>query len=476
MRTFTQKLTLRFAALVTATTAAVLGIGGWLLDREVLRSVEVLHDVEFKELRILLGESPGLNPEEIVRRLSRDAESDAALYFIQVHSARGEVVFRSPNLGTNVLPDLSGKDLHWTFDLPGIGPVHISEFNDGPWHVQVASPLAPMRRLMRDYFELAGILVAVVAAVSIGLGYAFSRLTLRPVRAIEQTARRIGGDTLAERIPIPPGRDELSALVLLLNQMFDRLEMSFDQVRRFTADASHELKTPLALVRLNAEKLRARLRDDPEGLTTLEDLLEEISQLHQIIESLLFLSRAESGALAPKARVVEIAAFVRDFAEDALVLAQDRGVHFTVGALAPGELSVEPILLRQLLLNLVTNALVVTPRGGTISLTVEEAEAGCRFVLTDEGPGLPADQLARIFERFVRFDPPSGANSARGHGLGLAICQGIARMHGGSIRAENRSDRTGLKVVVELPRSASGRGEPDRLPENSGLMGSRRDS
>lgn len=453
MSTFTQRLTLRFAALVTATTAGVLAIGGWLLDREALRSIEVLHAVEFKELRTLIGDSPALTSEELTRRISRDVENDAALYFIQVHSERGEVVFRSPNLGTNVLPDLSGRDQHWTFDLPGVGPVHISEFNDGPWHVQVASPLAPTRRLLRDYVELAAILVAVVAAAGLGLGYAFSRLTLRPVRAIEQTARRIGADTLGERIPVPPGRDELAALTVLLNQMFDRLEASFDQVRRFTADASHELKTPLALVRLNADKLRPRLAGDPEGLSTLEDLLEEISQLHQIIESLLFLSRAESGALAPKARVVDIPAFVVDFAEDATALAQDRGVKFAVEDVPPGELSGEPTLLRQMFLNLVTNALAVTPPGGTIALVVAPTEHGWRFIVRDEGTGLPSDALDRIFERFVRFERAGGNGESRGHGLGLAICRSIARMHGGTIRAENRSDRPGLELIVELPRA-----------------------
>ncbi len=454
MRTFTQRLTLRFAVLVTATTAVVLGVGGWLLDRQVVRSIEALHEVEYRELRALIGDSPQVTAEEISRRISRDVENDAALYFIQVHSDRGEILFRSPNLGGNVLPDLSGRDLHWTFDLPGIGPVHISEFHDRPWHVQVASPLVPARRLLRDYFELAAVLVGVVAAAGIGLGFAFSRMTLRPVRAIERTARRIGADTLGERIPVPPGRDELTSLAVLLNEMFDRLETSFDQVRRFTADASHELKTPLALVRLNAEKLRSRLANDPEGLSTLEDLLEEMAQLHRIIESLLFLSRAESGVLAPKSRTLDAAVLVRDFAEDAAALAEDRGIRFTAGAVPPGEITVEPTLLRQLLLNLVTNALAVTPPGGEIALTVERSESGWRMIVQDEGPGLPAEQLERIFERFVRFDPPAGRSGTRGHGLGLAICRSIARMHGGTIRAENRRDRSGLRMIVEFPRMA----------------------
>ena len=453
MRTFTQRLTLRFAALVTVTTAVVLAVGGWLLERQVLRSLQLLHEVEFRELRSLMGSDPTLSAEEVTRRISHDADSDNALFFIQVHSERGAILFRSPNLGPNVLPDLSGEELHSTVVLPGIGPVRLSEFNQGPWHVQVASPLAPMRRLFQDYVKVAIVLVVVVAGVGLGLGFAFSRVTLQPVRAIEQTARRIGGETLSERIPVPAGRDELASLAVLLNQMFDRLEASFDQVRRFTADASHELKTPLALVRLNAEKLRPRLAHDTEALSTLEDLLEEIAQLHRIIESLLFLSRADSGILALHSRIIDVPDFVRDFAEDATALAQDQRARFVVSRVDPGALRGEPTLLRQLLLNLATNALAVTPDDGTVDLSVRREPEGWIMAVTDTGPGLPPDQLERVFERFVRLETLHSRSGTRGHGLGLAICQTIARMHGGSIRCENRSDRSGLRVIVTLPAS-----------------------
>lgn len=449
MRTFTQRLTLRFAALVTTTTACVLAVGGWLLDRQILRSVEVLHDVEYEELRALIGTDPNVSAGEISHRIKHDADSDAALYFIQVHSERGPILFRSPNLADNVLPNLSGRELRWTFNLPGVGLVRISEFHDGPWHVQIASAIAPLRRLVNDYVQIALVLTVGVAGLSLALGYAFSRFTLRPVRAIEATANRIRSDNLGERIPMPAARDELASLTQLLNQMFDRLELAFDQVRRFTADASHELKTPLALVRLNAEKLRPSLAHDPESLATLEDLLEEIATIHQIVDSLLFLSRAESGVLELRARPIDIPSFVRDFAEDATALAQDRQARFVSTDVESGELLGEPTLLRQLLLNLVTNAIAVTPAGGVITLGARRAGPGWRFEICDEGPGLRADQLEQIFERFVRFDSTPG-QTTRGQGLGLAICRSIASLHRGTIRAENRTDRTGLRLVVEL--------------------------
>ncbi len=457
MRSFAQRLTLRFAALVTATTATVLAVGGWLLNRQIIASAEFLHDVEFRELRGIIGNDPAITSVEIARRIAHDADSDAALYFIQIHSERGIVVFRSPNLGENFLPDLSGRELHWTFDLAGVGPVRISEFHDGPWHFQIASALAPLHRVLRDYVEVAAILVAGVGFLSVALGWAFARVTLRPIRAIEATANRIRSDNLSERIPVPSGRDELSALSQLLNQMFDRIEAAFSQVRRFTADASHEFKTPLALIRLNAEKLRASLADDPEGLSTLEDLLEEISRLHRMIDSLLFLSRAESGVLELRIKPMDVPAFLRDVAEDASALAQDQDVRFIMDDVQPGELTGEPTLLRQLLLNLVTNALNVSPPGATVTLSARHLSGGWHLEISDEGPGLKPEQLERIFERFVRFEAMPGKTSS-GHGLGLAICRSIAALHGGTLRAENRQDRSGLRIVLKLP---------DRLPGQS---------
>ncbi|HEY1107019.1 MAG TPA: HAMP domain-containing protein, partial [Opitutaceae bacterium] len=234
MRSFAQRLTLRFAALVTATTAAVLAVGGWLLNRQIIASAEFLHEVEFKELHGIIGNDSSIASAEIARRIAHDADSDAALYFIQIHSDRGVIVFRSANLGENFLPDLSGRELHWTFDLAGVGPVRISEFHDGPWHFQIASALAPLHRVLRDYVEVSAILVIGVGVLSVALGCAFARVTLRPIRAIEATANRIRSDNLSERIPVPSGRDELAALSQLLNQMFDRIEVAFAQVRRFT--------------------------------------------------------------------------------------------------------------------------------------------------------------------------------------------------------------------------------------------------
>ena len=225
---------MRFAALVTITTAVVLAIGGWLLDRQMLRGLKLLHEVEFEEVQGILRSDTPLTADELTLRMREEAETDASLYFFQLHKAEGTVLFRSPNLGEAILPDLSGKEPHWTTTLPGVGPMLVSEFHTGAWHVQIGSALAPSRRLLSDYARVAGGLIFGVMIAGVALGYGFSRYTLRPVRSIEQTARRIRGDNLRERVPQPEGNDELADLVRLLNQMFDRLENSFAEVRRFT--------------------------------------------------------------------------------------------------------------------------------------------------------------------------------------------------------------------------------------------------
>jgi len=295
-------------------------------------------------------------------------------------------------------------------------------------------------------------LVVGIMLVSVGLGYGFSRVTLLPVRAIEQTARRIGADNLRERIPVSAAGDELASLTRLLNQMFDRLESSFEQVRRFTADASHELKTPLALIRLNAERLRARVAHGPEAAEGLDELLEEVARMNRIIEGLLFIAKADGRALAVALKEHDVSAFLAPFVEDAQVLAEDRGVAFELGRDDAGTMRLDPALMRQLLLNVVGNALNVSSPGGRIALDSAHTEHGWRLTVTDEGPGLPSDQLEKIFERFVRYESPPvpTGNRPHGHGLGLAICRSIAELHGGKIWAENRNDgRSGLRVVFD---------------------------
>lgn len=444
---------MQFAVLVTLTIGVVLAAGRWFLSREAINGLDLLNQAEFTEIHDRLGSFEAVpNPSEVDRRIRAHTEVDSALYYFQVRDSAGAVIFRSTNLGVIELPPLPNGVSRWTGQLQGVGAVRICDFRDGVLSVQVASPLKPVQWLLKDYERVSLYLLLGVALASIGLGWAFARLTLQPVRAIHATASRIRADNLGERIPMPEGRDELAALVRLLNRMFDRLESSFTQVKRFTADASHELKTPLTFVRLNVEKLRVKYANDPEATAVIGDILEELDHLGQITESLLFLAKAESGALVLATTEVQTDGLVQAFAEDAIVLAEDREARFTVTRTDVGRIRCEPTLVRQLLMNLATNAFRVSPPGSTVTLESTISNDRWRLVVTDQGPGLPPDQLEQVFERFQRYGPTSGGiGSQAGAGLGLAICRSIATLHGGTIRGENRAGTNGLSIVVDLP-------------------------
>jgi len=455
MRSFTGRIAALFALLVTVTIGAVLAFGGWYLSREAVNGLDLLNQAEYTEIHDRLGTfSTAPTPADVDRRIRAHTEIDSALYFFQVRESSGAVIFRSTNLGASVLPPLPLGATRWTGELQDVGDVRICEFYDAPLSIQVASPLRPVQWLLKDYARISLYMLSGVALASVGLGWGFARLTLRPVRAIHATASRITADNLGERIPVPAGRDELAALVGLLNRMFDRLECSFAEIKRFTADASHELKTPLTFVRLNAEKLRSRCANDPESMAAIGDILEEVDRLRRITESLLFLAKAESGTLVLTKTAVQADAFVRDFAEDAQALAEDGGAQFVICRADPGRVRCEPTLMRQLLLNLASNALRVSRPGGSITLESAILQGRWRLAVSDEGPGLPPDQLKQVFERFQRYGPTSGKSDPdSGAGLGLAICRGIATLHGGTIRAENRIKGTGFCVVVDVPAS-----------------------
>ena len=453
-RTLTWKTTLRFAALVTVTTALVLAAGGWLVGRQMRRGLSLLHEGEAREL---LGFLAGAErtPEAVRERVLRDSEGDAEWFFIQIHDDSGAVLFRSSNLGAAILPDLSPDGDRKDVRLPGVGEVLVSEVREDGWHIQVGSPLTAEHLMVADYAQVSFLLVGGAGLAALGLGYAFSRVTLRPLRVIAETARRMSGENLRERVPPREVRDELSEFGEILNQTFDRLEAAFGQVSRFAGDASHELKTPLALMRLNAERLRARLAPGGPEEAVLDELLEALDRMQTVIERLLFLARADGGAWNLQAVPVSVPELVAGFAEDATALLEDVGARFEVTHCDEGQLKGEPALLRQLLLNLVGNASRVSPPGGRVTLEAWRTVQGWRLVVEDEGPGLPEAELERVFGRFVRYAPTSGEerrNGTRGDGLGLAICRSIAKLHGGTIRAENRSGaQGGLRVVLNLP-------------------------
>jgi two-component system heavy metal sensor histidine kinase CusS len=443
-----------YAFTATATLACLFVAGFYTLQAHLLRQLDYLNTQQFKQLQNLLGPNYASLSASIIDQRIRDAtESASHLFYIDMHGPMTNRFFKSHNLQDRTIPDLKGLR-EFTVNVAGIGDVRVGEFLLPPYDVLIATPMAPIYEVMQSFRNLCLGLTLAMFLLSIAIGFGLSEILLRPVRNIREIANRIRSDNLKERIPVDEVKDEVSELADLLNQMFDRLEASFDQVRRFAAEASHELKTPLSLVRLHAERLLVDGAVDPAHRESLHVQLEEIARINQIIDELLFISRADANAIAIERKDQGPAGFLQVFAQDALALAEHHGRHFSWTHEGEGTVAFEEKRIRQVLLNLLANALNVSPKGGRITLNSTLDQGLWRISVEDEGPGLTSEQRRRMFERFVRFHNVSDMED-RGSGLGLAICRSIVQLHNGRIFAARATNGRGLRMVVEIPTGAA---------------------
>ncbi len=297
------------------------------------------------------------------------------------------------------------------------------------------------------------LIAPLILSASLGLGYVLARRTLRPVDQIVDEVQAISdGRSLHRRLAEPVADDEVARLTTTLNQMLARLENSFATLRRFTADASHELKTPLTVLRAGVESTMTHPKTPPEVMALLEETLIEVKRMTELVDSMLTLARAEEGRSPLHLEEVDLRETLGDLAETAGMLGEQ--AHVDVSVAVPDEplvVSVDPSRIRQLLMNLVTNAIKYTPAGGHVS--VESATRNGSVVLTvrDSGVGIASGHLPHVFDRFWRADLARSRTGQRpGAGLGLAICKWIAEAHGGRIEVQSRVGH-GTTMTVKLP-------------------------
>jgi heavy metal sensor kinase len=292
-----------------------------------------------------------------------------------------------------------------------------------------------------------------VLAASLLIGYLLVGRTLKPVDQIVDEVEAISdGRSLHRRLAEPKTHDELARLNSTLNAMLARLEQSFATLRRFTADASHELKTPLTVLRSGIERSLTHPTTSPDVMETLEETLLEVNRMAELVDSLLTLARADEGRAPLHLDDLDLREVLAELAETAGILGEQVSVDVAV------EVPQQPILmradrsrLRQLLQNLLSNAIKYTPSGG--SVWIGSATEDGRVVLTvrDAGIGIAPGDLPHIFDRFWRADPARSRTGARpGAGLGLAISKWIAEAHGGSIAVQSKPGR-GTTFTVTLP-------------------------
>jgi signal transduction histidine kinase len=285
-----------------------------------------------------------------------------------------------------------------------------------------------------------GIPIALLLAA--GGGYLLARNALRPVTAMSRQARQIGAETLTARIPIENERDELGFLAVTLNDLLERLQRSFDMQRRFMADASHELRTPVSIIQGEADVTLSRADRSPdEYRESIEVMQKAALKLTLIVQNLFLLARTDAGQYPMQRTRFYLDELIADCVRSMRNIAAARGVTLEQSADAETVIEADEELVSRMLLNLIDNALKFTPSGGRVTVRA----TGSVIRVSDSGAGIsPADQ-ARIFERFFRAGRTGG-----GAGLGLPIARWIAEAHGGSLTLE-RSDGAGTTFTVVLP-------------------------
>jgi len=284
-------------------------------------------------------------------------------------------------------------------------------------------------------------------------GYFLARKSLAPVVAMSTQAGRIGAANLHERLAVQNDRDELGHLAQSFNSLLDRLSQSFERQRRFMADASHELRTPVAILRGEAEvALSQQARSLEEYRESLGVLHQEAERLTHIVEDLFTLTRADAGQYPLQPRDFYLDELIAECVHSARTLALAKKICLNLEEASESPIHADESLLRRMILNLLDNAIKYTPEGGSVSVTCRRAGKEYALSITDTGGGIPADLQPRIFERFFRADKARSRteNDGGGAGLGLSISRWIAEAHHGRLEL-TRSNSAGSTFTAYLP-------------------------
>ncbi len=324
---------------------------------------------------------------------------------------------------------------------------------DHSYIIEIGGSYWPVARVLHGLILIFIVGMPVVIAVAAAGGYVIMRQGLAPINAITEQAERISSHTIAQRLPVPHTGDELESLSLSLNRMIMRLEAAFEHINRFSADVSHELRTPLAIVRGELEGIVRQRQLPREVADGIGSTLEEVERLTKIIDQLLVISRLDAGETLPRQQV-ELGPLVVSTVDQMRLLAEEKSIRIAEN-IAPGiHVTGDPLRLRQVVVNLLDNAIKYTPENGRIEVQVTTAGSFAQVGVFDSGIGISAESLPHIFERFYRTDKARNRNSG-GAGLGLSIVKAICSAHGGEVKVQSAEGR-GSRFEVELPLASAG--------------------
>jgi heavy metal sensor kinase len=421
-----------------------------------MREVDTTLTMEYDDVVDLIRSSR--SAATLRGQLVRDyADEDRGLYEVQVVRKRdGALLVVTPGLDHAAWPaplregpSEQPRELR-TVWIAGHGPWRIrtgvETSADGPLAVQVSVPLARVHSDIAAMIWALAVLIPIGLGLAVATGYVMASRALAPVDALRQTADRISAQNLRERLPVT-GDDELSRLARTLNAAFERLAGALEEVRRFTADAAHELRTPVAVMRTQVEVAMQGERSQQAYQGLLQSLVDDLDRMGRMVDELLCLAREDARVLSARPASVALEELVRSVASKLRILAESRGVtvHSTLTTV---RVLGDPDRLERAIANVVKNAIQNTPAGGAVTLELKRSSEGATLLVTDTGSGISPEHLPHVFERFYQADP--ARREEGGTGLGLSICKSIIESHGGTVDIESPAGN-GTRVTISLP-------------------------
>jgi two-component system OmpR family sensor kinase len=396
----------------------------------------------------------------VIGEINESYAPESSGQFIRVLRADGSILYQSENsqdpfIDANSIP-FPGKQQassYQTLPLKDTQLVLYSETTRIPDGTEFTLQTGATRRgtdliLHRLLTTLLMVTPFVLLCAAFG-GYFLMKQPLKPVADLTEQAERIGNHGIGERLSVIRSGDELERLSLALNRMIERLEEALAHIHRFCADVSHELRTPLTILTGELEHVIQRPRLDLDSKDAVGSALEEIERMSSIIDDLLIISRLDSGGVVMKREPVDLTALCLSTIEQMRLIAEEKRIDLKCVSGQPVQVSGDASRLKQVVVNLLDNAIKYTPDGGTVSVSVRQQPLGVAMTVDDTGIGIAADAIPHIFERFFRADKARNRDSG-GTGLGLSIVKSICAAHEGTVSVESQEGR-GTSVTVFLP-------------------------
>lgn len=465
-RSFRSQLAVRFTAAMTLGLVAVAALS-WLAIRETLDrelNASLLNVASIQAASVTAPASGAmefheweLTPEEAasIRELNR---------FAQVWNASGQSLLRTQYITRDLPLDAAAlrraaagelvmieqrfqglpiRSLY--YPLERLGPAHEQHV------LQVAAPLEGHDRILRGLAIALAALVLLTSLTTYAGSWWLAKRAVQPVHEIIDQTEALGAGSLDQGISATAHAEEYHRLVSVLNGMLARLREAFEAQRRFTADASHELRSPLTALRGELELARRRDRQPEEYRRVIDSALEEVDRLSRVTENLLTLARSDAGVMQPRLQPLDLGEILHGAVGRLERKARASGTQLDLRRDGDARLKGDPDLLARLVWNLLDNAIKYTPRGGRVEARTEGDARTVSLHVTDQGPGIPEKERDRIFERFYRLDPSRTPSPAAGTGLGLAIVRSITEAHGGTL-AIDTAPGGGAHFTITLPR------------------------